>query len=196
QALDNNTLAMSDPEHHVISTLNLTSGVEETLAGMENAPGFVDDTGDLAQFDRPYGLALLSGGSSLLVADQNNHCLRQVTLPAGVVTTFAGICTTPGSGNGSVATATFNAPQDVAVSGLNVYVSDHDNFLIRRINGGTVFTQAGNGIQGFADGAGTAASFFGLEGIALDASGTTLWIADGNNGTGDPFNRVRRLAVP
>lgn len=203
QALDNNTLALSDLVANVITTLNLTTCAETLVAGaVAGTAGFVNATGAAARFSRPYGIALLANGS-LLVADQDNNCLRAVTIPAGVVTTFAGICTTPGSTNGSVAAATFDHPQDVAISGANIYVSDQHNLvtsppdkLIRRINGGTVFTQAGNGVKGFEDGEGTAASFFGLEGIALDSSGATLWIADGNNGNADPFNRVRRLSVP
>jgi len=195
-ALDNNTLAMSDPAHHVISTLNLATGVETTLAGTADQAGFVNAAGGAARFNGPYGLARLPNGS-LLVADSNNHRLREVTL-AGVAGTFAGTGANTPVTNGPALGATFNFPQDVAVSGLNVYVADHNNFLIRRINGGTVFTQAGNGMRGFADGEGIAASFNGMEGIALDASGATLWIADGNNGESatQPHNRVRRLSVP
>ncbi|MGH8528867.1 MAG: hypothetical protein ACRETN_03350 [Nevskiales bacterium] len=193
QALANGMIAMSDLAHHVVTILNPATGVETLLAGANDTPGFVNAAGPAARFSRPYGLALLPDGS-LLVADQDNDRLRQVTL-AGVVTTFAGTGVA-GTQNGPVATASFNAPQDVAIAGADTYVADHDNFLIRRINAGNVTTQAGNGMQDFADGEGSAASFFGMEGIALNASGSILWIADGNNGNGDPFNRVRRLNVP
>jgi hypothetical protein len=59
-----------------------------------------------------------------------------------------------------------------------------------------VSTEAGDGTQGFIDATGSAAEFYGLEGIALTADGSVLWIADGNGGNGTPFNRVRRLQVP
>lgn len=210
QALDDNTLAMSDIAHHVITLLNLTTGAETIIAGAEDMTGTANNSvpglGSLARFNRPYGLALMADGS-LLVADQSNHRLRQVMLN-GVVSTFAG--SAMGSQDGAVGTATFNAPQDVAVDlvGGHIYVADHDNYLIRRISGGTVFTQAGTvGMRGFVDAEGTAAQFSGMEGIAINADGSTLWIADGDNGEepGDPgfdpvanenFHHVRRLFVP
>ena len=190
QALQNGNIALSDLTHHTISILNPATAVVTPLAGANDTPGFADGTGNIARFNRPYGIALLTDGS-LLVADQNNHRLRRITM-LGEVTTVAGGAT-PGNTNGPVATARFNFPQDVAVVGTAAYVADHDNFLIRRILNGVVTTEAGSGTQGFADGEGASAQFFGLEGIAVTLDGNTLWIADGNNGTGQPFNRVRRL---
>lgn len=196
QALPDGRIAMSDPSNHVITLIDpsAVTPTETPLAGSEGAPGFVDSVGGEARFNSPYGLALLSDGS-LLVADRGNHCLRQVTLE-GVVTTFAGICETSGNDNGTLDIATFNAPQDVAIAGDNIYVADIGNHLIRRINGGSVFTQAGNGMAGFVDDTGTNASFFGMEGIAISADGSVLVIADGTGGEDVPFNRVRILAVP
>lgn len=194
QALPDGRIALSDLAHNVISLLNPVTGVIEPLAGAADQPGFADAQGANARFDRPYGLALAADGA-LLVADQNNHRIRRVTL-GGEVSTFAGTGT-PGNQDDLVTGAGFRSPQDVAVAWNRVYVSDQGNHVIRRIEGNVVTTVAGNGLAGFAegndDGGGPAASFFGLEGIAVSRNGGVLWMADGNNGNGDPYNRVRRM---
>lgn len=193
-ALADGRIALSDLVHNTISILNPSNGNVTPVAGNSGTAGFADGSGTSALFSRPYGLAAMADGS-LLVADQSNHRLRRVTL-SGDVTTFSGTGTA-GATNGPVATATFNAPEGVAIaSNGTIYVADHDNHMVRRISGGQVFTQAGNGNAGYAEGNGTEAEFFGLEGLALAPGGRVLWVADGNNGDGGPYNRVRRLTVP
>lgn len=192
--LPDGRIALSDIAHHVVSVFNPSTKVVTPLAGQVDQAGFVNGKGTVARFNRPYGLALADDGA-LLVADQNNNSIRKVTLE-GVVTTFAGLGPAKaGKVNGNVATATFDLPQDVAVNGRKVYVADHDNYLIRLIDQNVVSTVAGNGVAGFVDAEGTAASFFGVEGFAITSDGKNLWLADGNNGDGGPYNRVRRLVV-
>ncbi len=192
--LPDGRIALSDIAHHVLSVFNPSTKVVTPLAGQVDQAGFVNGTGTVARFNRPYGLALAEDGA-LLVADQNNNSIRKVTLD-GVVTTFAGLGPTKaGKVNGNVANATFDLPQDVAVNGRKVYVADHDNYVIRLIDQNVVSTVAGNGVAGFVDAEGTAASFFGVEGFAITPDGNNLWLADGNNGDGGPYNRVRRLTV-
>lgn len=192
--LPDGRIALSDLAHHVVSILNPSTKVITRLAGQLDQAGFINATGTNARFNRPYGLALASDGA-LLVADQNNNSIRKVT-SNGVVTTLTGLGPNQaGNVNGSTASATFSAPQDVAVSGDKVYVADHNNYVIRRIEQNTVSTVAGNGLAGFVDAQGTSASFFGVEGFAITRDGKNLWLADGNNGNGGPYNRVRRLAA-
>jgi hypothetical protein len=70
------------------------------------------------------------------VGDTNNHRIRKIT-PEGVVSTLAG--NSQGSANGSGTNATFNFPWGVAVDSTgSIYISDKDNFRIRKITfGGT-----------------------------------------------------------
>ena len=191
-ALADGRIVLSDVAHHTIRLLTPGTGAIAPLAGMNDAPGFVNDTGAAARFSRPYGVALAADGA-LLVADQDNHRIRRVTL-AGVVTTFAGDGM-PARDDGPATTASFNGPQDVAVDGGRVYVADTLNYLVRRIEGGNVVTIAGTGTRGFAPGEGLTARFAGLEGFDLTDDGNTLWLADGSGGADDGFNRVRRVRV-
>lgn len=155
-----------------------------TLAGSTTA-GSTDGTGSAASFSGPAGVAVDSSGN-VYVADSKNNEIRKIT-PAGVVTTLAG-STTAGSANGTGSAASFDLPVGVAVdSAGNVYVADTFNNEIRKITPtGVVTTLAGSTTAGDADGTGSAASFNGPEGVAVDASGN-VYVADTGN------NEIRKI---
>lgn len=93
------------------------------------------------------------------------------------------------SNSGPAATAVFKQPSGVAVDAAgNVYLSDAESRVVRRINGTSVFTFAGTGAKGSSGDGGlaTSASFNNPTGLALDSSGN-LYIADTNN------NRIRKI---
>lgn len=179
------------------ATFNFPSSVAVDAAGNV----YVADAGNLAiraiatsgavstfaaGFNGPTGVASDAKGN-LYVADNGNNLIRKVS-PQGVVTTFAGDGLR-GSKNGTGAGAEFNQPQALAIdSSGNVYVADEGNNLIRKITSlGVVTTVAGSGSAGVKNGIGTAASFDGPAGIAVDASGN-LYVADSNN------NLIRKIA--
>jgi hypothetical protein len=172
------------------------AGTASLLAGAMGGSGYTDGTGGSAQFNAPVGVAAMPGGAGWLVADSNNNRIRQVT-SGGVVTTFAG-SGAPGINDGPKAGAMFNSPRAIAIDGAgNAFVSDIGNHRIRRIRvDGTVETIAGDGTMGFKDGDGTAAEFYGQEGIAVTSDGKTLYVADGNAGDGTGYHRLRAIAVP
>lgn len=185
--LGDGRIAMADHQHHVVSIFNPSTTTVTPLAGTVDTPGYVNDTGAAARFSRPYDIVVLANGD-LAVTDSGNHRVRQITL-AGVVTDLAGSGVTANT-DGPVATATFDAPQGLAVSGSTLYVSDVHGFVIRKIEAGQVVTIAGDGTAGWLDGDNPlTAKFYGLEGLDVDA--TRLVIADGNGGNGMPFNHVR-----
>ena len=184
-------IALADYRHHVLSILDPSTGVVTPLAGASDQAGFTNDTGAAARFAQPYDLVLLPDGD-LVVSDLTNRRLRRVTL-AGVVTDFAG---TGASGNedGPVATASFEAPQGLAIGEDMLYVSDVKHHVIRRVEltTGMVTTIAGDGTGGWRDtNSPMAAEFYGLEG--LDVRGNRLVAADGNVGDGESFNRIRTV---
>ncbi len=193
--LGSGLVVVSDILRHDVRLFDPSLGTFAPLAGTAACPAFADGTGADARFNRPYGVAVLPSGE-ILVADQDNHRIRKITL-AGEVTTFAGDGT-PDMIDGPVASARFNAPQDLAVDAAgNVYVSDVGNHRIRRISSaGDVETIAGDGTAGFADGAGETAELFGQEGLAVTPDGTTLYVADGTNGEPLAFHRIRVITIP
>ena len=156
-----------------------SAGVVTTFAGSTNA-GHADGIGTAATFYGASGLDFDLDGN-LIVADRLNHMIRKIT-PGGVVTTLAG-STTSGSADGTGAAAAFNQPRSIAVdSSGNIYVADFWNHMIRKVTAaGVVTTFAGSTTAGSANGTGTAASFRGPNGVAVDSS-DNVYVADSYNG--------------
>jgi sugar lactone lactonase YvrE len=158
-------------------------GTVSTLAGQASI-GWVDDTGVLAKFTGPTGVAVDAAGT-VYVADAGNERIRKIT-PGGAVTTLAGDGTN-GYVDGTGATAQFSQPYGVAVDAAgNVYVADRDNFVIRKITPAGVVTTLVGTNDGYLDGVGIAARFTSPNGVAVDAAGN-LYVADTTN------NRIRKI---
>jgi DNA-binding beta-propeller fold protein YncE len=192
--LDDGRIAMSDYVAHVISVLDLRDRSVTVLAGARGMAGFVDGVGAAARFNRPYGIARRVDGS-LLVADQSNQRIRVIELD-GTVTTLAG-SGARGAADGMGVAATFDGPQGVAIDGDGtLYVSESGGHTVRRVDAkGSVTTVAGDGREGYIDGALREAEFFGLEGLALSPDGATAYLPDGNRGGSMPHHRVRRMTL-
>jgi len=165
------------------------AGVVSTLAGTAGTAGSADGTGAAALFNRPHGLAVDSSGTNLYVADKNNHTIRRIVIASGVVTTLAGTAGTAGNADGTGTAATFSQPGGLVINsgGTILYVSTRNGNNIRRIviATGVVTTLAGStaGTAGSTDGTGTAATFRQPKGLAVDSSGTNLYVADRGNHT-------------
>ncbi len=154
-------------------------GVVTTFAG-SGSGGAANGTGTAASFSGPADLAI-DGSGNIYETDQVGNLIRKIT-SAGVVSTLAG-SGSAGSANGTGTAASFSQPYAVAVDASgNVYIGDIHNNQIRKISaGGVVTTLAGSGASGSADGTGTAASFNGPYGLAIDVAGN-VYVGDyGNN---------------
>ncbi len=129
----------------------------------------------------------------LFVADSGYHCIRQVVLATGQVTTLAG-SGTASFADGVGALAAFNTPSAVAADSLgNLFVADTLNQRVRKIviSSRLVSTIAGAsaGTAGFANGMGSVARFSSPGGILVDASGALLLVADTSN------HCIRRIVI-
>src|ERR1041385_2134294 len=121
-------------------------------------------------------------------------CLLLNAWPAqsqAIITTFAGNGNMTFPSDGVLATAaSLNHPRGLAIDSTgSVYISDTDNWRVRRVSpAGIISSVAGNGSYGAAgDGSmAISASFSDVTGIALDAAGT-LYIADASN------RRIRKV---
>lgn len=179
---------------YVADTLNNTvrkispAGEVVTLAGSPGQNGNTNGTGSSARFNEPFGVAVDEAGN-VYVADASNNAIRKITA-AGVVSTVAG-GGAAGSTDGTGTAARLDEPRGVAIDvNGTLYVADYDNHLIRKITAaGVVSTLAGQADQpGNADGVGTAASFRGPHGVAVDATGV-IYVADTGN------RAVRRISA-
>ena len=95
---------------------------------------------------------------------------------------LAGAAQLPGNVDGAGSQARFGLPRRIAVDASgNLYVSDSYFSNVRKITPvGVVTTLAGAGSNGYADGTGSAAEFWGPYGIAVDARGS-VYVADKGN---------------
>ena len=127
--VDNNgNLYVTDEGNNNIRKIT-QQGVVTTVAGATVA-GYVDGAGVTAQFNAPAFITIDVQGN-LLVADTNNTRIRLVTLPYGVVTTFAGGATS-GYVDAATTSAQFSKPLGIVDDNKGTfYVADSD--IIRKI---------------------------------------------------------------
>ncbi len=105
------------------------AGNSFTIAG-SGTPGNSDGTTYLtAEFDGPYALCFMN--SCLLVTDRLSHRIRKIDFVKQIVETIAG--NSQGSVDGVGASALFNAPSGIVTNGYIAYVSDWNNFSLRKI---------------------------------------------------------------
>ncbi len=163
-----------------------------TIAG-DNTAGYTADAvaATTSELNQPYGIALDSSGN-LYIGDQINYRVRKVA--AGTISTVAGDGTSGYLGDTAAATsAELGRVSGVAVdSSGNLYISDPDNYVIRKVSGGTITTYAGNNSLG-PGGTGDLLLAINAQlseptGLAVDAAGN-LYIADTGN------SRIRKVTA-
>lgn len=180
-------ILVTDRDNNTVRKLN-AAGQVQPFAGSGACAGD-DGAGLTAGFCKPDGIAVDKAGN-VFVSDSGNHVIRKVS-PDGVVTTVAGTKGACGNADGPATSAQFCEPHGLALDSQgNLFVADTLNSTIRKISAsGEVTTVAGSpGMIGTADGAGTAARFYGPRGVALDKSGN-LYVTDTYNYT------VRKISL-
>src|SRR3989338_6933074 len=113
-----------------------------------------------------------------------------LTSTNAAVTTFAGSAGSSGSTDATGSSARFNSPHSITTDGTNLYVTDQDNHIVRKIviSTGVVTTIAGSaGSSGSTDATGSSARFYTPRGITTD--GTNLYVVDSWNYT------IRKIVI-
>lgn len=174
---DGINLYVADTYNNAIRKISLATGVVSTFAGVPGKVGSYDSKGSEATFYNPRGIT--TDGKNLYVTDSRNHLIRKIDITTTAVSTIAGVDGRVGHDDGIGTTASFNEPVGITSDGINLYVADTANNMIRKIVIDTkeVRTLAGKvGASGQNDGPGAVASFTGPFGVTTD--GTSLYIAD------------------
>jgi len=168
------------------------SGQTYTISTFAGGALPVNIAGTSASLYYPTAVAVDKAGNVFLTDFFESIVLR-LDATTGVLTLAAGNGTQGFSGDDGLATsAQLNGPNGVAVdSAGTLYISDGDNFRIRRVSNGVITTVAGNGSAGVSgafagdNGPATSAQLF-PSGVAVDAAGN-LYISDF-------VNRIRKVA--
>lgn len=169
---------VADRFNHVIRKIT-PDGVVSTLAGNGDI-GSDNGQGNEASFYEPWDVCV-DGEENVYVADYKNNLIRKIT-PDGTVSTLAGSGSF-GFASGPAEVATFGNPGGIALDDAgNLYVSDHNTHIIRKIlPDGTVSTLAGAAFDAAdSDGLGSAARFNRPYGISMGTDGR-LYVADEHN---------------
>ena len=140
-----------------------------------------------AQLSDPQAVAVDPLTGDVYIADANNHRVRMVVanglVNKGKIFTVAGTGIAGFNGDGPAAQKHLNGPTGVAHDGVNLFIVDSNNHLVRRLSGGVLTTVAGSPTtptKGFTDGPAASARFAFPRSVAV-ADVETLIIADPNN---------------
>ena len=181
---DGDGYLIADTKNHVIRKVDGLGLTISTVAGT-GSQGYDadDDDADEADLNEPHAVAPLPDGG-FLIADTGNHVIRKVT-SGGEISTVAGTSSSGFSdGGGQARQAKLTSPTDVVPTPQGGFViADTGNHRVRRVSAaGTIFTVAGNGVEGFnGDGIpALAAKLDDPSGVALTPPGGYL-IADRDN---------------
>lgn len=138
-----------------------------------DTPGIVSvvNTGGLGFHITNSQMVFDPSGNLYIIAKDSNSIFKMT--PAGVVSVFAG-SGSPSTADGIGGAAAFNAPIGICIdsTGTNMYVSEHNGFVIRKIVLATaaVTTFAGSGVAGNTNGTGTSAQFNYPGNLCMDTS--------------------------
>ena len=169
-------LYIADTNHHRIVKASLDGGIQRSFGSGE--PGLVDGSAERAAFQQPQGMA--TSGTTLYVADTENHAIRSIDLKTGAVATLGGTgeqALAAGAGGPGRSTA-LSSPWDLALGDGVLYIAMAGTHQIWSfdVQSGAVAPFAGTGREGLLDGPAGQAWFAQSSGLAL--SGGHLYVAD------------------
>jgi sugar lactone lactonase YvrE len=176
---------VADMGNDRIRRLDARTGVITTVVG-NGQTGFNGDgkTGENTSLNFPLSLAYDQKREALFISDKFNQRIRKLELRTNLVTTVAGTGGAGNSGDHVAATEAelFNPEGILLDASGNLYIADHTNYRVRRVDAATgkISTVAGVGVPGYTGNGGPAlaASLFSPNRLALNRS--ALYLAEGN----------------
>ncbi|OGQ06248.1 MAG: hypothetical protein A2712_05165 [Deltaproteobacteria bacterium RIFCSPHIGHO2_01_FULL_43_49] len=190
---DGTKMYIADTTNRLIRSVNVSTLQMNTVAGQTGVSGSANGVGSDASFSSPQGCAVDPNDSTILyVTEVGNHRIRKIVVDTsnddlGTVTTFAGNGTgTDLDGTGTA--AQFDTPVGIVFDpeGENLYVADLGGATIRKVvvDTAVVTTFAGTAdTTGTTNGVGSAARFNRPHFIAMDPTGTNIYVTDDTNNT-------------
>jgi len=191
----------SDDQHRWMTSLVSGNG----KAAFADGAGM---TANVASFNGPTGIAVTRTGATAYVTDRENDRIRSIRLSDGYTTTLAGRGGVSGADpngglhdNADGTLATFNRPTSIALSPDESYVlvseQGSTGHVIRKVYTSTgatsIWMGAGTALSSphhyYMEGTGTNARFYNPAGMAFDAAGTYVYVADSGN------HVIRRIKV-
>jgi len=170
-------LYVADLGNNIIRKVS-SAGVVTSIVGYIGG-GYIDSTSYYAYFKTPSGIAVDATGANLYVTDQGNHAIRKVVLSTTGVTTLAG---TPAQ------STVLNSPNGIVIDASgNIYFVDTTGRIMELTANKVLYTLAGNGTAGYADGTGAAALFNSPQGLVFYQG--NLYVIDSGN------NMIRKLVL-
>lgn len=173
----------ADSNGRTVREIDLRARTVRTLAGAFASAGNTDGAFEDARFGAPSGLALDESNGRLFVSDSRFNTIRVLDLRRSRVSTLAGDGAAPAAHTDGVgAAARFNGPARLCLLGSTLYVADSGNRSLRAVDvtSGAVTTVAGSRATPAAtvDGPLATARFRSLSGLACDAAGHRVFVAD------------------
>jgi len=160
--------------------VTLASILSVTAGGGSTVPSTTSGPATSAKLSAPSAAAVDALGN-LYIADAGSNLVEQVS-PAGQIVVIAGGgSTVPSTTSEAATSAKLNHPTGVAVDASgNVYIADQGNALIEEVSAGQIVVLAGGGgtVPGTSPGTATQAKLTTPTGVAVNAAGTAVYVAD------------------
>ena len=129
-ASDGRKLYIADSESNIIRTIDIASGLVETIVGGDLFEfGDVDGSGDDVRLQHPLGVVAFDG--KILIADTYNHKIKELDPKTHNVKSFLGTGK-PGQSDGEL--PSFYEPGGLSIANETLYIADTNNHAVRAVD--------------------------------------------------------------